>query len=258
MSVNPPDIPLLGTRTTENPPTNLEIVDVAHPEPVPGFTSDATVAPPAPRKRGWPKGRPRKPRGDPASTDSATPIDVKPSLIDRLAATGKETQPPNTSAPTSYAKQEVQHRLETMISGLTGIPGAWKPYFQATPQEAENMAEPLASYLIRRAPDSKIVRQFLDEYDIVTFILAVASYVIRVIKEYRAEKRAIAEQQQSRMVDAVRAREVRRERQSAGDALSEVRAAGVQPGERPDEDDGTSLAVRAGRLVASHPNVPGL
>lgn len=257
MSVNPPEIPLLGTRSTESP-ANIEIVDVDHPEPVPGFTQEATVAPPAPRKRGWPKGRPRKPRGDPTSTDSAKVVDVKPSLLDRLAATGSETQPPNTPAPQNYAKQEVQHRLETMISGLTGIPGAWKPYFQATPQEAENMAEPLASYLIRRAPDSKIVRQFLDEYDIVTFILAVASYVIRVIKDYRREKAAVAEQNQARMVDAVRAREVRRERQSAGDALSEVRAAGVQPGERPDEDDGASLALRAGRLVASHPNVPGL
>lgn len=256
MSDTSPSIPLIG-RTSVEPQGNLDIINIEHPEPVPAFGAEPTVAPPAPRKRGWPKGKPRKPRGDPGTTDTAQPVDVKPSILERISASGRE-QEPHTPQPHSYAKQEVQSRLETMISGLTAIPGAWKPYFQATPDESRNMAEPLASFLIRRAPDSRIVRQFLDEYDIVTFLLAVAAYVIRVIREYRKEKADLVERNNAQVVDAIRTREVRREHQSAGDALNQVRAAGVQPSERTDEDDGTSLAVRAGRLVASHPSVPGL
>ena len=256
MADTSPSIPLFGKTSVESQ-GNLEIVNVEHPEPVPSFGAEPTVAPPAPRKRGWPKGKPRKPRGDPENTSTAQPIDVKPSILERISSTGRE-QEPHTPQPHSYAKQEVQSRLETMISGLTAIPGAWKPYFQATPEESRNMAEPLASFLIRRAPDSQIVRQFLDEYDIVTFLLAVAAYAIRVIRQYRKEKAELAERNNTVVVDAIRSREVRREHQSAGDALDQVRAAGVQPTERADEDDGSSLAVRAGRLVASHPSVPGL
>ncbi len=256
MSDTSPSIPLIG-RTSVEAQGNLDIINVEHPEPVPSFGGEPTVAPPAPRKRGWPKGKPRKPRGDPESISTAQPVDVKPSFIERIATSGRE-QSPETPQPQSYAKQEVQSRLETMISGLTAIPGAWKPYFQATPEESRNMAEPLASFLIRRAPDSQIVRQFLDEYDIVTFLLAVAAYVIRVIRQYRKEKAELVEQRNAQVVDAIRTREVRREHQSAGDAFNQVRATGIQPTDGTDEDDGTSLAVRAGRLVASHPSVPGL
>lgn len=228
--------------------------DIETDDPVPGFAQNVdsptagSVA--GPRKRGWPKGKPRGPRKPRTTTTQQLP----PSTLEKLQQTFSAAQDTETEAPKSYVKTEVQARLEQIILGVTGIPGAWRPYFQATPNEAKNMAEPLSSYLIRQAPQSAFVRRFLDEFDIFTFIMACIAYMVRVINDHRAYRRKqLAEQ--ARVVDTPSHRTVKESRPTVSDPLAEARYPGTQPGSESDETNASDFASRS---LASHPIVPGL
>ncbi len=215
---------------------------LAHPDPVPGFAPvpsalDAS-APPTPRKRGWPKGVPRGPRRPRADADSAE------TAADRIRQ-GILVTPPDTQVRKTYDRAEVQHRLEQVVLGLTGLPGAWRPYFQATPTEAQNIADPLASYLIRRADDSAVVRAILDEYDLVVFVLALVTYAVRVIHDHRA----YAATQKRLMAARVQAMQNARAAQQQTDTSLPIHDAHQVA---PDDD---AVPVKGARATASAPAI---
>jgi hypothetical protein len=87
-------------------------------------------------------------------------------------------------------------RLEGFFTGVTGIGGVFiKDYLAMTPEEAEAIAEPLASYLIRRAPDSETVKQFVENYDLLAIVTGTAAYTGRV---YQDRRREVEEQREAR------------------------------------------------------------
>jgi hypothetical protein len=92
-------------------------------------------------------------------------------------------------------------RLEGFFTGVTGIGGIFvKDYLAMTPEEAEAIAEPLASYLIRRAPDSETVKQFVENYDLLAIITGTAAYSGRVYQDRRRE----VEEQRAERARAIR------------------------------------------------------
>lgn len=133
---------------------------------------------PAPRRRGRPPGSKNRPK--PSDFAPVGP-DVRESL-------------PTLAAPplTTRDQKEVAKRLAGILEGVTGVAAVAKPYFQMRPEEAEAIATPLSTYLIRTEATSGVAKQILEEYDIAAFVIALAAYVVRVYGDMRAE-RAIAD-----------------------------------------------------------------
>lgn len=92
-------------------------------------------------------------------------------------------------------------RLQGFMEGTTGIAGAFvKPYLAMTQDEAQAIAEPLASYLIKRAPDSEMIREFVENYDLLAIITGVGAYTARVYHDRKDD----VEQQRIERAQSVR------------------------------------------------------
>jgi len=133
---------------------------------------------PAPVRRG--RGRP------PGSKNKPKPADFAPKYTD------PEKQLPTLAAPplTTRDQREVAKRLQGILEGITGVASVAKPYFQMTPEEAEAIAVPLSTYLIRQEATSGVAKQILEEYDVAAFAIALAAYVVRVYLDFRVEREA--------------------------------------------------------------------
>lgn len=140
---------------------------------LPGEGETTFQAPPtAPRKRG----RPRKV--------------VAPAPQEELQATesslGFEPAPLIT-----VDERKLAERLQGALEGVTGITAAFsKDYFRMTEEEAKDIAEPLASYLLRRAPDSEAVREFVENYDLLAILTGTATYTGRIYQTRKSEVEA--------------------------------------------------------------------
>lgn len=132
----------------------------------------ASTTEPPKRRRGRPPGSKNKPK-----VDSFAPVtDNLPTLA----------SPPLSTRD----KKEVATRLAGILSGVTGVASVAKPYFQMTDEEAEAIATPLASYLIRTEATSGVARQILDEYDVAAFVIAAAAYLVRVYRDFDSERKS--------------------------------------------------------------------
>ncbi len=130
-------------------------------------SSEPIVEPPR-RRRGRPKGSTNKP-------------------VETQEVVENKTFPP---APlTKREEREVAVRIANILTGATGMAGVVKPYIPMTDEEANAIAEPLASYLIRNEPTSGIAREILENYDLLAMTLGVGSYVVRVYSDRKAELR---------------------------------------------------------------------
>lgn len=86
-------------------------------------------------------------------------------------------------------EREVAERLQNLFTSLTGMPAvvSGKLYLQMTDEEAQNIAKPLASYLIRNEPTQVIAREILDNYDLLAIVVGVMAYVVRVYRDRSTE-----------------------------------------------------------------------
>lgn len=101
-------------------------------------------------------------------------------------STGIDLKPVNVPL-TRREEKEVASRLANILGGLTGMGGVVKPYIPMTDEEAQAIAEPLASYLIRNEPTSGVAREILENYDIVAMMLGVGAYGVRVYSDRKHE-----------------------------------------------------------------------
>ena len=119
-----------------------------------------------------PKRKPGRPRKNPEpEVTPTTGIDLKPVNIPL----------------TRREEKEVAARLANILGGLTGMGAVVKPYLPMTDEEAQAIAEPLASYLIRNEPTSGVAREILENYDIVAMMLGVGAYGVRVYSDRKHE-----------------------------------------------------------------------
>lgn len=142
------------------------------------FTQILSEAPepgeqPYPRKRGRPPGSKNRPK-----PSDYEPIYTTPTDLPILAS------PPLTQRD----QKEVAKRLAGILTGVTGVASVAKPYFQMTDEEAEAIATPLSTYLIRQESTSGVAKQVLEEYDLAAFVIALAAYMVRVYLDAKAER----------------------------------------------------------------------
>jgi hypothetical protein len=133
---------------------------------------------------------PRRKRGRPLGSKNKTgpnPQDYAPYHSD-----SSEPLPTLASPPlTSRDQKEVAKRLAGILEGITGVAGVAKPYFKMTPEEAESIATPFSTYIIRQEQfGSAAAKQILEEYDLAAFTIALAAYVVRVYLDFRKEREA--------------------------------------------------------------------
>ncbi len=123
----------------------------------------------------------------------------KKEKIEEVEEQPKEFQVPTLPSPplTARDQKEIAKRFKGILIGATGVASVIKPYLQMTEDEAEAIATPLTTYLIRREPTSKIARQVLDEYDLAAFVLALAAYLVRIYHDYREERNQKVEKRKS-------------------------------------------------------------
>lgn len=127
---------------------------------------------PAPRRR---RGRP------PGSKNRPKPSDFAP--------VGSDVTSPLPSPPlTTRDQKEVAKRLAGILEGVTGVAAVAKPYLQMTEAEAEAIATPLSTYLIRTEATSGVAKQVLEEYDIAAFSIGFAAYGVRVYGDMKREQ----------------------------------------------------------------------
>jgi len=177
---------------------------------------------PAP-KRG--RGRPR------GSTNKAKPSDFEPVYTD------PEDRPlPTLETPplTQRDQREVAKRLAGILSGVTGVASVAKPYFQMTDEEAEAIATPLSTYLLRQEQiGSGFAKQVLEEYDLAAFAIALAAYVVRVYLDFKKERDLIRESNKPRDVTP---------REPTAKSVSDIRDIGTQSQEGTERPVSRSLA----------------
>ena len=70
----------------------------------------------------------------------------------------------------------------------------FNPHIKMTDKEAENIAKPFTSYVMRTESTSAIARRVVNDYDIAAFVLATLAYMVRVVKEIQSERAANSEQ----------------------------------------------------------------
>lgn len=112
-----------------------------------------------PRRRGRPKGSKNRTKG-------SLPI-------------GEGEQ---TSVKGRLAK-DVSLRAQQVFKGASSIPAIWRPAFQMHDIEAQNIADPLASYATRQAELSPVVAKLVDDFDLVAALIGIGAYAVRVYKE---------------------------------------------------------------------------
>jgi len=134
---------------------------------------------PQPKRR---RGRPRK-----------SPLPSE----DSYSEPSEAARPPIVEAPAKLTKRderEVAERLAKMLTGGTGIASMAKPYLEMTEEEAKDIADPLASYLVRNADTIPIAGQILENYDLAAIVFGVMAYVVRVYRDRRTEVETSREQ----------------------------------------------------------------
>lgn len=153
-----------------------------------------------PIRRG--RGRP------PGSKNKPKPADFEPQY------TNPADIPTLKSPPLSTRDQkEVAKRLAGMLEGVTGVASVAKPYFQMTPEEAEAIAIPLSTYLIRQEATSGVAKQILEEYDVAAFAIALAAYVVRVYLDFSKEREVVKaeKKEKDKIVSVADAADAKRE-----------------------------------------------
>lgn len=167
-----------------------------------GPAEDTPQVFPQPKRR---RGRPRK---HPISKTGTT----VPGLTDEMLESEGTFKPPIADTPAKLTKREereVAERLQKILTGATGIGASIKPYLAMTDQEASDIAQPLASYLIRNADTLPVANQILENYDLAAILFATLAYVVRVYSDRRAEiessrpARASSQQPQRSLMDRV-------------------------------------------------------
>lgn len=140
---------------------------------------------PAPRRRGRPPGSRNKPKPEDFAPKYTNPEDI-----------------PTLNAPplSTRDQKEVAKRLAGILEGITGVASVAKPYFQMTPEEAEAIATPLSTYLIRQEATSGVAKQILEEYDMAAFAIALAAYVVRVYLDVKAERDEVKKEKAAKNV----------------------------------------------------------
>jgi hypothetical protein len=135
---------------------------------------DETVVP-VPTTFAQPKRRRGRPRKNPL-----------PEFQDQEASTPEKLLTP--AKLTKRDEREVADRLSKLMTGLTGLAAIpSRPYVEMTDEEAKDISEPLASYLIRNADTIPIAHQILENYDLAAIVLGVMAYVVRVYGDRRHE-----------------------------------------------------------------------
>lgn len=171
------------------------------------------------RKRGRPPGSKNKPK----------PADYAPIRSDDSELPTLATPPLSTRD-----QREVAKRLAGILTGVTGVASVVKPYMQMTDEEAEAIATPLSTYLIRQETTSGVAKQILEEYDVAAFAIALAAYVVRVFLDYKAERDQLAEraEQPINVTDSIAA-EQRESIGTVGSTVSESSLQSQEGTERP-------------------------
>lgn len=123
-----------------------------------------------------PRRKPGRPRKD--SYVEPEPISIGPELKSPAIPLTKREE------------KEVAARLANILAGATGMGAFVKPYIPMTDEEAQAIAEPLASYLIRNEATSGVAREILENYDLVAMTLGVGSYAVRVYSDRKHELEA--------------------------------------------------------------------
>jgi len=142
-------------------------------EEVPPDDVTPVIEQPIKRKRG----RPRKVKADGTFVYPRPGEEGTSTVEDRPIVTVP-------AAPlTKRDEREVANRLASIFIGATGMAGQVKPYLQMTEAEAEAIANPLSSYLIRNAETIPVAKQILENYDVLAITLGVMAYVVRVYRE---------------------------------------------------------------------------
>jgi len=141
-------------------------------------------SPSQPIKRG--RGRPRKYlrdiEGRPIKTQSSPSKSSEEPL-------GTLASPPLTGRD----QKEIANRLKGILMGITSLPAVGiNSAIQMTEKEAENIATPLTTYLMRTEATSQMARRVLNEYDLAAFVIATLAYMVRVVKEVRSERESSA------------------------------------------------------------------
>lgn len=141
-----------------------------------------------PPKRG--RGRP------PGSKNRPKPSDYEPIYTDPDRELPTLAKPPLSTRD----QKEVAKRLAGILTGITGVASVAKPYFQMTDDEADAIATPLSTYLIRQEATSGVAKQVLEEYDMAAFVIAIAAYVVRVWLDFKSERAEGKERQEPKNV----------------------------------------------------------
>lgn len=109
-----------------------------------------------------------------------------------------ETEGPrNTVSVPKNARQlerEISERGQYILMGATGLLGNIRPAIAMHDDEARAIAEPLASYLRKRAEESEaaaaVITDIVERWDVIAVTLAVMGYITRVWRddiEYRKQ-----------------------------------------------------------------------
>lgn len=138
------------------------------------------------RRRGRPRKWARDSEGKPIV---GVPVDQESSDQERPL----ETLKPNPL--TTRDSKEIAARLQSILQGGSELAAVFNPAFQMQGKEAENIAKPLTSYIIRQEATSAIAQRVINDYDIAAFVIATLAYMVRVIKDIQNERATISEQQ---------------------------------------------------------------
>jgi hypothetical protein len=151
--------------------------DIGVTEEPDAATPPMPIEPPARRRPGRPKGSRNK-----RALARAAAVDEE----DDASSESPGAFPPATL--TKRDEKEVATRLVKIFTGATGIGASFtKPYVEMTEEEARDIADPLASYLVRNADTIPVAREILENYDLAAIALGTTAYVGRVYSDRKKE-----------------------------------------------------------------------
>lgn len=107
---------------------------------------------------------------------------------------------------TARDEKEVAKRFKSLLTGATGLPALARPHFQMTDEEAEDISEPLAAYMVRQEPLIPLVQEILDYTDVAAFSIATLAYIVRVWiddAEYRSYRRLARDTEQPDHIERI-------------------------------------------------------
>lgn len=141
--------------------------------------------------------KPKRGRGrPPGSKNKPRPQDYAPYKSTSSETPSEDTEFPTLASPklSTRDQKEVAERLAGILKAGTGVASVVRPYFLMTDDEADAIAIPLSTYLIRTEATSKTANQILEEYDLAAFALALMAYVVRVYLDFARERKELKEQ----------------------------------------------------------------